>query len=85
MRNVKFAILVLLAAGGATLAGSAPAAARDYPYCLSGAGYGYLGDCSYNTFAQCEASASGRLAYCTGNPRFAYARETPRRRHYRSY
>ena len=82
MRNVGLAMLVSLAAGVATLAGSGPAAAQDYPYCLSGSGYGYLGDCSYSTFAQCQASASGRQAYCSTNPSFAYA-EQPRYRHHR--
>ncbi len=84
MRNVGLAMLVLLAASVATLAGSGPAAAQDYPYCLSGSGYGYLGDCSYSSYAQCEASASGRLAYCSINPRYAYA-EQPRYPHHRRY
>jgi hypothetical protein len=33
---------------------------------------GYPGDCSYSTYAQCQASASGRYAYCGMNPRTAY-------------
>lgn len=64
-----------LAAGLITLAvvtGSAmEAQARDYRYCLSSPGYGYPGDCSYSSYAQCMASASGRLAGCVINPRAA--------------
>jgi hypothetical protein len=85
MRNAKLAMLALLAASAATFAGSAPAAAGQYTYCLSGAGYGYLGDCSYSSYAQCEASASGRLAYCTANPRAAYAQQAPRHRRSQNY
>ena len=63
---------------------AAPAAARDYPYCLRGGGYGYTGDCSYTSYAQCQASASGRRAYCDVNPLFAFG-EQRRGRPYRSY
>lgn len=49
-----------------------PAAARDFAYCLQGSGYGIPGDCSYTSYAQCKASASGRRADCNVNPRFAF-------------
>ena len=49
-----------------------PAAARDYPYCLAGREIGYPGDCSYSNIQQCRASASGRNAGCTVNPRVAF-------------
>ena len=62
MRNAMLAILALSAATVATVAGSSPAAAYDYPYCLQGRGIGIPGDCSYSTYAQCMASASGRGA-----------------------
>ncbi len=75
MRNTILALMALTAAGAATLAWSGPAAARDYPYCVRGGGFGYPGDCSYTSYAQCEASASGRLAYCDVNPRFAFAQQ----------
>ena len=60
-----------LAAGAATMAGPTPAAAYDYPYCAQGRGVGIPGDCSYQTYAQCMASASGRGLYCNVNPRAA--------------
>lgn len=74
MRNATLAMLAVLAAGAATLTGSGPAAARDYPYCIQGGGFGVPGDCSYSSYAQCQASAAGRHVYCNVNPRFAFGR-----------
>ncbi len=62
MRNAMLAILALSAATVATVAGSSPAAAYDYPYCLQGRGVGIPGECSYSSYNQCMASASGRGA-----------------------
>ena len=45
MRNAMLAILALSAATVATVAGSSPAAAYDYPYCLQGRGIGIPGEC----------------------------------------
>jgi hypothetical protein len=84
MRNAMLALLVLSAAGTATMAGSGPAAAYDYPYCLQGRGVGVPGDCSYQSYAQCMASASGRAAYCNVNPRVAFGLQR-RGRPYRNY
>ena len=49
MRNAMLAILALSAATVATVAGSSPAAAYDYPYCLQGRGIGIPGECAYTT------------------------------------
>jgi uncharacterized protein DUF3551 len=84
MRQAMSAMLVLVAAGVATIGGSGPAAAYDYPYCLQGRGVGIPGDCSYQTYAQCMASASGRAAYCNINPRVAFGQQR-RGRPYRYY
>jgi hypothetical protein len=84
MRNAILAILALSAATAATVTGSSPAAAYDYPYCLQGRNIGIPGDCSYATYGQCMASASGRGLYCNVNPRFAYGQQ-PRMRVYRDY
>ena len=60
---------VVLVSGG----GAAPAfAGHDYPWCVQGRGVGYPGECSYETFEQCRASASGRSAGCGINPRVAF-------------
>jgi len=77
MRNLMLATVVMSAAGIATIASSAPAVARDYPWCVRSAEFDYNPDCSFTSFAQCMASASGRPASCYINPRFAY--ERPRR------
>jgi hypothetical protein len=70
--------LTLLAAAAACTVFAAPASARDYPYCLQGRQTGYPGECSYQTYAQCMASASGRLASCGVNPRFAFGEQRGR-------
>jgi hypothetical protein len=90
MRSAMLAILALLAAGTAAIAGSAPPASYDYPWCVRGGELGYSGDCSYQTRAQCLASASGRWnLYCDVNPRLAFGRqqgvEQQPRRHHRDY
>jgi hypothetical protein len=85
MRKVVLAMMALTAGCVATLATSAPAAAYDYPWCLQGRNEGIPGDCAYQTYAQCEASASGRFAYCNINPRVAFGRLPPRRPRYPNY
>jgi hypothetical protein len=85
MRNAKLAMLVVLAAGAATMAGPTPAAAYDYPYCIQGRGVGVPGDCSYQSYGQCMASASGRGLYCNVNPRAALNQQPRRGRVYRDY
>jgi len=84
MRKVMLALLASAAAGVVTLAGSAPVAAFDYPYCLQGRGVGVPGECAYQTYAQCMASASGRGLYCNINPRVAFSQQR-RGRPYRDY
>jgi hypothetical protein len=63
-----------------TFAGVPSASAYDYPWCIQGRGWGYPGDCSYQTYEQCLASASGRTVYCGVNPRAAYSRAPRGRR-----
>jgi hypothetical protein len=75
MRKTILAVMTVLAAGAASISGSAPAVAYDYPYCLQGRGIGIPGDCSYQTYAQCMASASGRALYCNINPRVAFGQQ----------
>jgi hypothetical protein len=75
MRKTILAGMTILAGAIATLAGSAPAAAIDYPWCVQGKEVGYPGDCSYSTYAQCQASASGRYASCGVNPIIAFQQQ----------
>jgi hypothetical protein len=84
--NLRYAMLATLAlASAATIAGSQPADAFDYPYCLQGRETGLPGDCAYTSYGQCMAAASGRNAYCGINPRVAFRRPPPPRHGYRSY
>jgi hypothetical protein len=75
MRKSGFLLMMALAAGLGALSVSAPAKAYDYPWCLQGRGPGYPGDCSYQTYAQCKAAASGRAVYCGVNPMTAFAQD----------
>ena len=84
MRKMVLTAMVLIGAGFASVAGTAPAAADfDYPWCVQGRGVGYPGDCSYQTYAQCQASASGRNVGCGINPVVAF-RAQRGGRHYQS-
>ncbi len=78
MRISILALMAVTAVGAATLGTSAPAAAQDYPWCLAGSQTGYPGECYYTSYAQCMASASGRYAWCTVNPRVAFGLRAPR-------
>lgn len=70
MRRALLALMVGCAAS-ATVAMPA-ASARDYPYCIRGCDFGSgLGDCSFTTYQQCQASAAGRVATCAENPYFS--------------
>jgi Protein of unknown function (DUF3551) len=65
-------ILAVLATGGLAALGSAPAMAvgTDYPFCMQGRDRPALSDCTYASYQQCAATASGRLLYCIENPYF---------------
>ena len=71
MRKTILTFAALWAAAIAAMATAGPAAAYDYPWCAQGRGVGIPGDCSYQNYAQCMASASGRNLYCNVNPRAA--------------
>jgi Protein of unknown function (DUF3551) len=72
MRKTILTMAALSAAAIITTVTSGPAAAYDYPWCAQGKGVGVPGDCSYQTYGQCMASASGRNLYCNINPRVAF-------------
>jgi hypothetical protein len=67
--------LFLVLATSATIfaTGVTPVAASEYRYCLQGDDYAGAGDCEFTGYWQCQASASGRTAYCVANPYFAAA------------
>jgi hypothetical protein len=80
-------VLALMACSVMVTVGAPPAAARDAAWCIKGCDYGSgLGDCSFATYQQCQATASGRLATCAANPYFSRNADLPsnavsRRRH----
>ena len=57
-------VLLTIAASGALDA----AMARDYPFCIMGCDFGGAGSCIFDSYAQCQAAASGRDAWCVTNP-----------------
>jgi Protein of unknown function (DUF3551) len=73
MRNFLLAAAIVVSAAASTGMMPAPAQARDYPFCIKGEGYEMpTGVCSFDTYQQCLATASGLKAHCDVNPFFAY-------------
>jgi hypothetical protein len=73
MRNT---VLALTTCSVIVTVGALPAAARDAAWCIKGCDYGSgLGDCSFATYQQCQATASGRLASCAAHPYFNQSAE----------
>lgn len=68
---MRKAFCVMMVCYAASTSGATPAAAQNLPYCIRGCDFGGgLGDCSFTSYQQCLATASGRDAYCTANPYF---------------
>jgi Protein of unknown function (DUF3551) len=80
MRRAMWALMLCCAA---STAGSLPAAAGGMPFCIKGCDFGGgAGDCSFSSYQQCQATASGRDATCAANPYFnAKAELQPDRSH----
>ncbi|WP_128970595.1 DUF3551 domain-containing protein [Bradyrhizobium tropiciagri] len=74
MRFAASSLLLILTIAGFA-ASASPASAREFKYCLQGRHWGYPGNCSFATYAQCRATASGTNAGCGVNPRYAFARQ----------
>jgi hypothetical protein len=71
VENMRNAVLALMALGAACVVDAAPAAAKDFPYCIKGCDFGGgAGDCSFSSYQQCLATAAGRDATCAANPYF---------------
>jgi hypothetical protein len=67
MRNI---FLALAAAFGLAMVGTAPAEAvgTRYPFCLQGNDSPGLSNCTFTSYQQCQATASGRFLQCVANP-----------------
>jgi Protein of unknown function (DUF3551) len=72
-------VLAGLAAVVLALIGMMPARAVGdrHPFCLQGDEYPGLSNCTYDTYAQCMATASGRRLTCLANPYFVGESDDP--------
>ena len=73
---MRRAILALLTASGLATLGTLPAQAvgTRYPFCLTGPEQPGLSYCTFTSYEQCQATASGRQLWCVANP--YYIRES---------
>jgi len=72
MRNLRLVLVALAISAVVLFTGLSVASARDYPYCIQGDDFaGGVGECIFDTSAQCHAAASGRTASCTENRNFS--------------
>ena len=69
MSRILVALLTIAASGALDAA-----MARDYPFCIMGCDFGGAGSCTFDSYAQCQAAASGRDAWCAANPAFQRSR-----------
>jgi len=67
---MRRAILALLTVSGLTALGTLPAQAvgTRYPFCLTGPEQPGLSYCTFTSYEQCQATASGRQLWCIANP-----------------
>jgi hypothetical protein len=77
MRN---AIMALLTIGGLAAIGTAPAEAvgTRYPFCITGPEQPGLSNCTFISYEQCQATASGRRLWCVENPYYVGESDEPR-------
>jgi hypothetical protein len=66
-------ILAFLTASGLAGLGALPAEAvgTRYPFCITGPEQPGLSNCTFTSYEQCQATASGRQLWCLANPYFA--------------
>jgi hypothetical protein len=68
---MRWSSLALVAVGFMVTMDAASGAPGNSPFCIQGCDFGGgLGDCSFASYAQCQATASGRDASCIANPYF---------------
>jgi uncharacterized protein DUF3551 len=67
---MRHAILLLATACGLAVLGAQPAGAvgTRYPYCIQGDDQPGLSNCTFTSYEQCAATASGRRLWCIPNP-----------------
>ncbi|NOJ49498.1 DUF3551 domain-containing protein [Bradyrhizobium archetypum] len=76
---MRRAILAVLTTIGLAAIGVAPAEAvgTRYPFCLQGDEYPALSYCTFTSYEQCQATASGRFLTCIANPYYVGESEPP--------
>jgi hypothetical protein len=76
MRNI---IVACLTAGVLAMFGALPAQAVGgrHPFCLQGDEYPGLSYCTFDSYGQCMATASGRLLTCVANPYYVGETDDP--------
>ena len=69
---MRRAILAALTASGLAALFAAPAEAvgTRYPFCITGPEQPGLSNCTFTSYEQCQATASGRQLWCVANPYF---------------
>lgn len=77
---MRSAILALLAVGGLAVIGGSPAEAvgTRYPFCIQGNDFPGLSNCTFTSYEQCQATASGRFLTCIANPYYVGPGDEPR-------
>ena len=70
---MRRAILAVAIASGLAGLASAPAEAvgTRYPFCIQGQEQPGLSNCTFTSYEQCQATASGRFLWCIANPYYA--------------
>jgi len=66
MRHIYLMLLTVIAFEMTTSASAQTA--TNYPFCIQGVDNPGWSGCSFNTFQECEASASGTESECLSNP-----------------
>jgi uncharacterized protein DUF3551 len=76
MRHI---VVTVLAASGLAMLGALPAKAvgTRHPFCLQGQEYPGLSYCTFDSYEQCLATASGRHLMCIANPFFGGQSDDP--------
>jgi hypothetical protein len=77
---MRIAIMAVLSVGVLGAIGVAPAAAVGirYPFCIQGNDQPGLSNCTFTSYEQCQATASGRFLACIANPYYLGNGDDPR-------
>ncbi len=70
-------LVALLAITTICALNTVPAAAQNGAFCLRGCDFGYS-NCTFASYQQCQATASGLTAWCEANPFFHQASDVQR-------